>query len=140
MISSSKKPASLAAQRLLAHLYAAVFRQHGRGRAPVCLPHAQFLLNWLGTCLWSADRRPAHLVSSSVSIFTGNFKPGLRRNTALACLGAAQPTGFLVSLVLGGILTDRVSWRGPFYSCRLAVTIFCLPEGSEERRVGNECT
>ena len=77
---------------------------------------------------------------SSVSILTNNFKPGQRRNTAFACLGAAQPTGFLVGLVLGGILTDRVSWRASFYliasmnAAVFVVTVFCLPKSADEDR------
>lgn len=52
---------------------------------------------------------------SSVSILSANFKPGPRRNAAFAALGAAQPTGFFVGLIIGGILTDLLSWRVCFY-------------------------
>lgn len=71
---------------------------------------------------------------SSVSIMTANFKPGPRRNVAFACLGGAQPVGFLIGLVIGGILTDLVSWRACFYivagvnAVVLVVSLFYVPK------------
>jgi MFS family permease len=47
---------------------------------------------------------------SSTSTMSTHFKPGPRRNAAFALLGAAQPTGFLIGLILGGIVSDLVSW------------------------------
>lgn len=76
---------------------------------------------------------------SSVSILTSNFKPGQWRNAAFASLGAAQPTGFLIGLFLGGILTDLVSWRLCFYlvaginAAVLLLSIFCIPANPLER-------
>lgn len=70
---------------------------------------------------------------SSVSIMSAHFKPGSRRNTAFALLGAAQPTGFLVGLFMGGIVTDLVSWRVCFYliagvtAAVLAFAVFSIP-------------
>ena len=76
---------------------------------------------------------------SSVSILTTNFEPGQRRNMAFASLGAAQPTGFLIGLFLGGILTDLVSWRLCFYlvagvnAAVLLLSVFCIPDNPVER-------
>ncbi|RKU40051.1 hypothetical protein DL546_001803 [Coniochaeta pulveracea] len=70
---------------------------------------------------------------SSVSILTSNFKPGQWRNTAFASLGAAQPTGFLIGLFMGGVLTDLVSWRLCFYlvaginAAVLLLSVYCIP-------------
>lgn len=52
---------------------------------------------------------------SAVSIITNNFPTGRRRNIAFACLGAAQPVGFSVGLVLGGVLVDSIGWRYGYY-------------------------
>jgi MFS family permease len=68
-----------------------------------------------------------------VSILTTNFKPGQWRNTAFASLGAAQPTGFMIGLFMGGVLTDLVSWRLCFYlvaginAVVLLLSVFCIP-------------
>lgn len=51
---------------------------------------------------------------SAVSIITSSFV-GNQRNMAFACLGAGQPVGFAVGLVLGGFLTQAVTWRLGFY-------------------------
>ncbi|KAI0130241.1 major facilitator superfamily domain-containing protein [Xylariales sp. AK1849] len=86
---------------------------------------------------------------SSISILTATFKPGQRRNTAFACLGGAQPSGFLIGLVIGGILTDLVSWRLCFYLIAglngvvLMVSFWCIPqdprgEGTAFERFRNE--
>lgn len=57
----------------------------------------------------------AMCLPSAVSILSAHFKPGPRRNAAFTLLGAAQPTGFLIGLVIGGIPTDLVNWRLCFY-------------------------
>ncbi|CAI7661654.1 unnamed protein product [Penicillium viridicatum] len=51
----------------------------------------------------------------SVSIVTKTFPLGRMRNIAFACLGAAQPTGFLIGLIIGGILIDSIGWRTAMY-------------------------
>ncbi|GAB1316515.1 Aminotriazole resistance protein [Madurella fahalii] len=76
---------------------------------------------------------------SSVSILSRNFSPGSRRNAAFAMLGAAQPTGFLIGLVIGGILTDLVSWRWCFYAVAIVnavvflLSCFSLPPDPKTR-------
>ncbi|PGH19295.1 hypothetical protein AJ80_04048 [Polytolypa hystricis UAMH7299] len=52
---------------------------------------------------------------SQVSIITTTFPTGKRRNIAFACLGAAQPVGFSLGLVVGGLLVDTVGWRYGYY-------------------------
>ncbi|EFR02753.1 integral membrane protein [Nannizzia gypsea CBS 118893] len=52
---------------------------------------------------------------SAVSIITAAFAPGGRRNIAFACLGAAQPVGFSLGIVLGGVLIASIGWRYGYY-------------------------
>ena len=48
------------------------------------------------TGLGSAANTPA-----AIGVFTAAFPPGKKRNRALGALGAGQPTGFILGLVLG---------------------------------------
>ncbi|KAL2863449.1 MFS general substrate transporter [Aspergillus lucknowensis] len=52
---------------------------------------------------------------ASVSIVTRTFPSGRLRNIAFATLGGAQPLGFLLGLVIGGILIDTIGWRVAMY-------------------------
>lgn len=48
---------------------------------------------------------------SSVQLITSNMRTGTRRNVAFASLGAAQPAGFAIGLVLGGVFVEYLGWR-----------------------------
>jgi MFS family permease len=48
---------------------------------------------------------------STLALLTANFPEGRKRTRALAYYGAVAGGGTAVGLVLGGILTDWVSWR-----------------------------
>lgn len=52
---------------------------------------------------------------SSVLLITSNIPTGSYRNTAFACLGAGQPVGFSVGLVLGGVFVQSIGWRYGYY-------------------------
>jgi MFS family permease len=52
---------------------------------------------------------------SSVILITSNIPLGSWRNTAFACLGAGQPVGFSVGLVIGGIFVESIGWRYGYY-------------------------
>lgn len=52
---------------------------------------------------------------SAVSIITTTFDHGKRRNLAFACLGAAQPVGFSLGIVLGGVLIATIGWRYGYF-------------------------
>lgn len=71
---------------------------------------------------------------SSVSLITGNIPSGTFRNTAFACLGASQPLGFSVGLVLGGIFVDSIGWRYGYYIGAILtfvvfiISIFGIPD------------
>ncbi|KIY00901.1 uncharacterized protein Z520_03567 [Fonsecaea multimorphosa CBS 102226] len=57
----------------------------------------------------------AFCLPSAVSLITSYFPHGQRRNFAFAMMGAGQPVGFSIGLVVGGILTDGPGWRAGFY-------------------------
>jgi MFS family permease len=75
---------------------------------------------------------------SAVSIITKSFAVGQRRNVAFSCVGAAQPLGFSLGLVLGGLLADSVGWRVAYYfvpALLLAIIVlsyFNLPKDIRE--------
>ncbi|KAJ7888691.1 major facilitator superfamily-domain-containing protein [Mycena olivaceomarginata] len=53
---------------------------------------------------------------AGIGIITSHFPAGPRRNTAFGILGAGQPLGYILGLVLGGILSEsRATWRAIFY-------------------------
>lgn len=71
---------------------------------------------------------------SAVSIITASFT-GRNRDMAFAFMGGGQPAGFILGLVLGGVLTDLGSWRSGFYisagvtAFTLMLTLWSLPAG-----------
>jgi len=48
---------------------------------------------------------------AALSILTTTFKEGTQRNRALGIWGAVAAGGFAAGVLLGGILTDTLSWR-----------------------------
>ncbi|KAJ7293987.1 major facilitator superfamily-domain-containing protein [Mycena rebaudengoi] len=53
---------------------------------------------------------------SAIGILVARFSHGPRLNNALGVLGAGQPIGHIIGLVLGGLLTQsHIGWRGMFY-------------------------
>ncbi|KAF4554561.1 Hypothetical protein D9617_4g003160 [Elsinoe fawcettii] len=69
---------------------------------------------------------------SAVSIITSSFV-GKQRNMAFAILGSGQPLGFVVGLVLGGVLAEFVTWRAGFYigsgiiACNIVLILWAVP-------------
>lgn len=62
-------------------------------------------------------------LASSVSIITQLMPQGRGRNLAFSFLGLSQPLGFLVGLVVGGVLIDTIGWRSGWYISG-AITLF----------------
>ncbi|KAH0431237.1 major facilitator superfamily transporter [Colletotrichum camelliae] len=54
-------------------------------------------------------------LASFVSLVTQSIPSGRAINVAFPCLGPSQLLGFLVGLVLGGVLVDAVGWRVGFF-------------------------
>ncbi|KAJ7718958.1 major facilitator superfamily-domain-containing protein [Mycena maculata] len=53
---------------------------------------------------------------AGIGIFVGHFPRGSRRNNAFGVLGAGQPVGYILGLVLGGVMSQSsITWRGIFY-------------------------
>ncbi|KAF7347388.1 MFS general substrate transporter [Mycena venus] len=53
---------------------------------------------------------------SGLGLFSAFFPPGPKRNKAYGVLGAGQPLGFILGLILGGILAQsKATWRAVFW-------------------------
>ncbi|KAF9462499.1 major facilitator superfamily-domain-containing protein [Collybia nuda] len=64
---------------------------------------------------------------SGIGLFVAHFPPGPSRNKAFGVLGAGQPIGFILGLVLGGfIVQSRATWRGIFYVQAALGSLFVL--------------
>ncbi|KAF5367005.1 hypothetical protein D9758_003849 [Tetrapyrgos nigripes] len=61
---------------------------------------------------------------AGISLFSKYFPPGPARNRAFGSLGAGQPIGFILGLILGGILVQsKATWRSVFY---IQTALACL--------------
>ncbi|KAH7885093.1 major facilitator superfamily domain-containing protein [Phlebopus sp. FC_14] len=84
----------------------------------------------------SAANTPA-----AIGLCSSYFPPGPNRNTAYTALGIGQPIGFILGLVLGGLLTESsATWRSLFYiqaslSALLTVSsVIVFPKDQGNRR------
>lgn len=68
----------------------------------------------------------AMCLPTAVSIVTTAFQQGRRRNMGFAFMGAGQPFGFCVGLVLGGLFVDTIGWRSGYYMCAATNIAFAL--------------
>ncbi|KAM7183668.1 aminotriazole resistance protein [Naviculisporaceae sp. PSN 640] len=66
----------------------------------------------------------AMCLPTAVSLLTGSIPPGRRRNIGFGCAGLAQPMGFSVGLVMGGVFMETVGWRTGWYI--VAGILFCI--------------
>jgi MFS family permease len=70
---------------------------------------------------------------SSVILITSNIPTCSWRNIAFSCLGAGQPVGFSIGLVIGGIFVQEIGWRYGYYIAAVltliifVVSIFGVP-------------
>ncbi|KAJ7607813.1 major facilitator superfamily [Mycena polygramma] len=64
---------------------------------------------------------------AGIGIIVAHFPPGARRNTAFGVLGAGQPLGYILGLVLGGLLSQsKATWRAIFYVQAALGALFVL--------------
>jgi MFS family permease len=68
----------------------------------------------------------AMAVPASVSIISTSVEYGRPRNFGFGCLGFSGPLGFLLGLVLGGVLVDSVGWRPAFYLAAATSFVLCI--------------
>ncbi|KAJ3486473.1 hypothetical protein NLI96_g4211 [Meripilus lineatus] len=80
-------------------------------------------------------------IPSGISIISSYFPPGKAKNQAFALLGAGQPIGYMIGMILGGILTDSgASWRAIYWlqaglGCLLCgLGWYVLPEDEVSKR------
>ncbi|KAG9664573.1 integral membrane protein, partial [Aureobasidium melanogenum] len=52
---------------------------------------------------------------SAVSLINEVFPPGKERNITFAMMGGAQPFGFGIGMVLGGVFTGTIGWQWGFH-------------------------
>ena len=81
----------------------------------------------------------AVITPAALSILMTTFPEGKERNTALGVWGAVGAFGAVAGVLLGGILTDALSWEWIFYLnvpvgiAAFAVTPFLLSESRDEQ-------
>jgi MFS family permease len=63
---------------------------------------------------------------SAVSLINEVFPPGRSRNIAFASMGGAQPVGFGLGLVLGGVITGTIGWPWGFYFAAISNFLMVL--------------
>ncbi|MFF5051682.1 MFS transporter [Micromonospora sp. NPDC000663] len=82
----------------------------------------------------------AAVIPAALSLLTTSFPEGPRRDRALGLNGALMAAGFTTGAILGGLLTDLLSWRWAFFVnvvvavAVLAVAPFVLAESRPARR------
>ncbi|BCJ47404.1 MFS transporter [Actinoplanes ianthinogenes] len=82
----------------------------------------------------------AAVTPAALSLLTTSFPEGPRRERALGLNGALMAAGFTTGAILGGLLTDLLSWRWAFFVnvavavAVLAVAPLVLAESRPERR------
>ena len=89
------------------------------------------------TCLGMAI---SMCLPATVSLITNTFPHGSWRNAAFSINGMAQPLGYALGLVLGGVLADTVGWRWAYFImailCFLAsvASMWSLPKINHEAK------
>ncbi|KAH8819726.1 integral membrane protein [Xylogone sp. PMI_703] len=64
---------------------------------------------------------------SMVILITRSIPTGTYRNLAFACLGAGNPFGFSIGLVLGGVFVQTIGWRYGYYiGAIIAFVVFII--------------
>lgn len=59
-------------------------------------------------------------LTTAVGIISQTFEAGPSRTFAFASLGAGQPVGYAIGLVLGGVFVETIGWRYGYYIAAIA--------------------
>lgn len=71
---------------------------------------------------------------TTVTLITNTFPRGKWRVTSFAMNGMAQPLGYALGLVLGGVFTDTIGWRWAYWTMAIVnlvvslISIWSLPD------------
>jgi EmrB/QacA subfamily drug resistance transporter len=81
----------------------------------------------------------AMVIPAALSLLTTSFPEGPARSRALGLNGALMAAGFTAGAVLGGVLTDALSWRSAFFInvAVAAVVLSAAPAVLRENRAEN---
>lgn len=83
--------------------------------AHIQLPTLQQVCRFISKLL-AVTQRVSLLLFLGMSIISSHFPPGPAKGKAFAILGAGQPIGFIIGMILGGILSESsASWRTIFW-------------------------
>lgn len=64
---------------------------------------------------------------TGISIISSHFPPGRSKGKAFAILGAGQPIGFIIGMILGGVLSEsKASWRTIFWLQAGLAMLLCV--------------
>lgn len=61
---------------------------------------------------------------TGVSIIARSLTLGRSRNIGFACLGVAQPLGYSLGLIMGGVVQEAGNWRLGYYVCAPIIAVF----------------
>lgn len=97
---------------------------------------AGFMKNFVVFCIFRAlqGAASAALIPAAVGILGATYKPGPRKNKAMAAFSSGAPIGFIVGIISGGICAQFLSFRAVlwFYAIMWAifsvVAFFVLPK------------
>lgn len=63
-------------------------------------------------------------IPAALGILGAAYPPGQRKNRVFATFSAGNPTGWVVGLIIGGLLTNYSSWRWGFRVVAILTAIF----------------
>lgn len=92
-----------------------------------------------GTCRGFQGIGPALVIPNAIAIIGRTFPIGLKRNIALACFGAAGPTGAAAGAVLAALVSQFLSWHWCFWLLAITcttlvfVSYLIVPEPEDRR-------
>ncbi|TYK46895.1 MFS transporter [Actinomadura decatromicini] len=95
---------------------------------------------WLLPARAAQGLATAAVTPTAISLLTTSFPSGPLRDRALGLNGALMAAGFTTGAILGGVLTDQLSWRWAFFinvpvaAAVLVVTPLVLAESRPSRR------